>query len=51
LSSQRPLPNASVLALGYFTTCAVIGILGGSFSSWELESMGDGVSAAIEALT
>jgi hypothetical protein len=29
LSSQRPLPNASVLALGYFTTCAVIGISGG----------------------
>jgi hypothetical protein len=51
LSSQRPLPNASVLALGYFTTCAVIGISGGSFSSWELESMGDGGSAAIEALT
>ena len=24
-SSQRPLPNASALALGYFTTCAVIG--------------------------
>jgi hypothetical protein len=28
LSSQRPLPNASALALGYFTTCAGIGILG-----------------------
>jgi hypothetical protein len=28
LSSQRPLPNASALALGYFTTCAVIGISG-----------------------
>ena len=26
LSSQRFLPNASALALGYFTTCAVIGI-------------------------
>jgi hypothetical protein len=26
LGSQRPLPNASALALGYFTTCAVIGI-------------------------
>jgi hypothetical protein len=23
LSSQRPRPNASALALGYFTTCAV----------------------------
>ena len=28
LSSQRLLPNASALALGYFTTCAVIGISG-----------------------
>jgi hypothetical protein len=28
LSSQRPLPNASALALGYFTTCVVIGISG-----------------------
>ena len=28
LSSQRFLPNASALALGYFTTCAVIGISG-----------------------
>ena len=28
LSSQKPLPNASALALGYFTTCAVIGISG-----------------------
>ena len=28
LGSQRPLPNASALALGYFTTCAVIGIAG-----------------------
>jgi hypothetical protein len=28
LSSQRPLPNASALALGYFATCAVIGISG-----------------------
>jgi hypothetical protein len=28
LSSQRPISNASALALGYFTTCAVIGILG-----------------------
>jgi hypothetical protein len=28
LGSQRPLPNASALALGYFTTCAVIGISG-----------------------
>jgi len=28
LSSQRFLPNTSALALGYFTTCAVIGISG-----------------------
>ena len=28
LSSQRPLANGSALALGYFTTCAVIGISG-----------------------
>ena len=28
LGSRRPLPNASALALGYFTTCAVIGIAG-----------------------
>ena len=28
LGSQRPLPNASALALGYFTTCAVIGLSG-----------------------
>jgi hypothetical protein len=28
LGSQKPLPNASALALGYFTTCAVIGISG-----------------------
>jgi len=28
LGSQRPLPNAGVLALGYFATCALIGISG-----------------------
>ena len=28
LGSRRPLPNASALALGYFTTCAVVGISG-----------------------
>src|SRR5215208_779134 len=28
LGSQRPLPNASSLTLGYFTSCAVIGITG-----------------------
>ena len=28
LGSQKPLPNAGALMLGYFTTCAVIGISG-----------------------
>ena len=28
LGSQRPLPNATALALGYFATCAAMGILG-----------------------
>jgi hypothetical protein len=28
LGSERPLPNAIALALGYFTTCAAIGIAG-----------------------
>ena len=28
LASLRPLPNAGALMLGYFTTCAVIGISG-----------------------
>jgi hypothetical protein len=28
LGSQRPIPNAGALMLGYFTTCAVIGISG-----------------------
>src|SRR5215218_4009289 len=28
LGSHRPLPNATALALGYFTTCAAIGIVG-----------------------
>ena len=31
LGSQRPLPNTTALALGYITTCAVIGILGLTF--------------------
>ena len=26
LGSQRPLPNAGALALGYFATCAIIGV-------------------------
>jgi hypothetical protein len=28
LGSRRPLPNATALALGYFTTCAVMGVVG-----------------------
>jgi Na+(H+)/acetate symporter ActP len=28
LGSQRPVPNATALALGYFTSCAVVGIAG-----------------------
>jgi hypothetical protein len=28
LGSRRPLPNAGALALGYFTTCAAIGVSG-----------------------
>lgn len=31
LGSRRPLPNAMALALGYFATCAAIGILGLTF--------------------
>ena len=28
LGSREPLPNASALALGYFATCAAMGIVG-----------------------
>lgn len=31
LGSRRPLPNATALALGYFTTCAAVGIVGLTF--------------------
>jgi Sap, sulfolipid-1-addressing protein len=53
LSSQRPLPNASALALGYFTTCAVIGIsglllFGGAEST--VSTVGRLISATIGAL-
>jgi Sap, sulfolipid-1-addressing protein len=53
LSSQRPLPNASALALGYFTTCAVIGIsglllFGGAQST--VTTVGRIISATIGAL-
>src|SRR5215204_6126001 len=39
LGSRRPLPNATSLALGYFTTCAAMGIVG-------LTLFGGGESAA-----
>jgi hypothetical protein len=39
LGSLRPLPNATALALGYFTTCAAMGIVG-------LTLFGGGESAA-----
>ena len=26
LGSRKPLPNATALALGYFTTCAAMGV-------------------------
>jgi hypothetical protein len=53
LSSQRPLPNASALALGYFTTCAVIGIsglllFGGAEST--VATVGRIISATVGAL-
>jgi hypothetical protein len=53
LSSQRPLPNASALALGYFTTCAVIGIsglllFGGAEST--VSTIGRIISATVGAL-
>ena len=28
LGSQRPLPNATALVLGYFAVCAVVGVAG-----------------------
>ena len=53
LSSKRPLSNASALALGYFTTCAVIGILGlvlfGGAES-TVSTVGRTISATIGAL-
>ena len=53
LGSQRPLPNASALALGYFTTCAVIGIsglllFGGAEST--VSTVGRVISATVGAL-
>jgi hypothetical protein len=53
LGSQRPFPNASSLTLGYFTTCAVIGIsglilFGGAESA--VSTVGRGISATVGAL-
>ena len=53
LGSQRPLANAGALALGYFTTCAVIGIagltlLGGAESA--VSTVGRVVSISVGAL-
>ena len=53
LGSQRPLPNASALALGYFTTCAVIGVsglilFGGAEST--VSTVGRVISATVGAL-
>jgi hypothetical protein len=53
LGSQRPLPNASSLTLGYFTTCAVIGIsglilFGGAESA--VSTVGRVISATVGAL-
>ena len=53
LSSQRPISNAGALALGYFTTCAGIGILGlllfGGAES-AVSTVGRVISATIGAL-
>src|SRR5215217_6057178 len=53
LGSRRPLFNAAALALGYFTTCAVIGIsglvlFGGAEST--VSTVGRVISATIGAL-
>ena len=53
LGSQRPLANAGALALGYFTTCAVIGfagltLFGGAESA--VSTVGRVVSISVGAL-
>ena len=53
LGSQRPLPNAGALALGYLTTCAVMGIsgltlFGGAEST--VTTVGRVISATVGAL-
>jgi Sap, sulfolipid-1-addressing protein len=48
LGSRRPLPNAGALALGYFTTCAILGILGLTFFG-EAQSIVSVVGRVISA--
>ena len=53
LGTRQPLPNAGALALGYFTTCAVIGIsglllFGGAEST--VYTVGRVISATVGAL-
>ena len=56
LGSQRPLPNATALALGYFTTCAVMGVaglalFGGAAGAGGVASViGRGISATVGGL-
>jgi hypothetical protein len=53
LGSRRPLPNATALALGYFTTCAVIGIAGITLfggAADTVSTVGRGISATVGAL-
>src|SRR4051794_30078635 len=56
LGSQRPLPNATALALGYPTTCAVMGVaglalFGGAAGAGGVASViGGGISATVGGL-
>jgi hypothetical protein len=53
LGSRRPLPNAGALALGYFATCAVIGISGLTFiggAESTVSTIGRVTSATVGAL-
>ena len=53
LGSRKPLPNAGALALGYFTTCAVIGISGLTFfggAESTVSTVGRVISATVGAL-
>jgi len=53
LGSRRPLPNATALVLGYFTTCAVIGITGltlFSEAAGTVSTVGRVISATVGGL-